>query len=51
MNVIARPSISHPSVSALQGGSGQLALYDRLLPANKPLGTVLKRWLQARFSV
>jgi alpha-beta hydrolase superfamily lysophospholipase len=41
MNVIARPSISRPSASALQGESGQLALYDWVLPANKPLGTVL----------
>jgi len=41
MNVIARPSISRPSVSALQGESGQLAVYDWVLPANKPWGTVL----------
>jgi alpha-beta hydrolase superfamily lysophospholipase len=41
MNVIARPSISRPSASALQGESGQLAVYDWVLPASKPLGTVL----------
>jgi alpha-beta hydrolase superfamily lysophospholipase len=41
MNVIARPSISRPSVSALQGEAGQLAVYDWTLPANKPLGTVV----------
>jgi alpha-beta hydrolase superfamily lysophospholipase len=41
MNVIARPSISRPSVSALQGESGQLAVYDWIMPAQKPLGTVL----------
>ena len=41
MNVIARPSISRPSVSALQGESGQLAVYDWALPASKPLGTVV----------
>ncbi|PIT83470.1 alpha/beta hydrolase [Limnohabitans sp. 15K] len=41
MNVIARPSISRPTVSALQGESGQLAVYDWIMPAHKPLGTVL----------
>lgn len=41
MNVIARPSISRPSVSALQGELGQLAVYDWALPASKPLGTVV----------
>jgi len=41
MNVIARPSISRPSVSALKGESGQLAVYDWVLPPHKPLGTVL----------
>jgi alpha-beta hydrolase superfamily lysophospholipase len=41
MNVIANPSISRPSVSTLQGESGQLAVYDWVLPENKPLGKVL----------
>ncbi len=34
-------SISRPSVSALQGTAGQLTVYDWLLPAEQPLGTVL----------
>jgi alpha-beta hydrolase superfamily lysophospholipase len=41
MNVIARPSISRPTVSALQGESGQLAVYDWIMPTHKPMGTVL----------
>lgn len=41
MDVIARPSISRPDLSALQGEAGQLAVYDWALPAGLPLGTVL----------
>ena len=41
MNVTSRPSILRPQVSALQGEAGQLAVYDWVLPANLPLGTVL----------
>jgi alpha-beta hydrolase superfamily lysophospholipase len=36
-----RLSISRPTASSLQGEAGQLALYDWVLPAAKPLGTVL----------
>lgn len=36
-----RLSISHPFASSLQGTAGQLAIYDWLLPAAKPVGTVL----------
>jgi alpha-beta hydrolase superfamily lysophospholipase len=41
MNVTSRPSILRPQVSALQGEAGQLAVYDWVLPASLPLGTVL----------
>ncbi|PUE54385.1 alpha/beta hydrolase [Limnohabitans parvus] len=41
MTSITRPSISRPSLSALPGEAGQLAVYDWTMPANKPLGTVL----------
>jgi alpha-beta hydrolase superfamily lysophospholipase len=34
-------SISRPTVSALPGEAGQLAVYDWILPAASPLGTVL----------
>ena len=36
-----RLSISRPTVSALQGTAGQLAVFDWVLPAAPPLGTVL----------
>lgn len=36
-----RLSISRPTTSSLQGEAGQLAVYDWVLPAAKPLGTVL----------
>jgi alpha-beta hydrolase superfamily lysophospholipase len=36
-----RLSISRPTVSALQGEAGQLAVFDWALPAARPLGTVL----------
>ena len=36
-----RLSISRPTTSSLQGEAGQLAVYDWVLPAVKPLGTVL----------
>ncbi len=39
--VSQRLSISRPTVSALQGEAGQLAVFDWVLPATKPLGTVL----------
>ena len=41
MTISARPSIAHPSLSALPGEAGQLAVYDWAMPANQPLGTVL----------
>ncbi len=41
MTSITRPSISRPSLSALPGEAGQLAVYDWTMPADKPLGTVL----------
>ncbi|PUE12486.1 alpha/beta hydrolase [Limnohabitans sp. T6-20] len=36
-----RLSISRPTVSAVQGSAGQLAVYDWILPAAQPLATVL----------
>lgn len=36
-----RLSISRPTISELQGEAGQLAVHDWILPAAKPLGTVL----------
>ena len=36
-----RLSISRPTTSSLQGEAGQLAVYDWVLPAVNPLGTVL----------
>ena len=36
-----RLSISRPTTSSLQGEAGQLAVYDWVMPAVKPLGTVL----------
>ena len=36
-----RLSISRPTVSAVQGSAGQLAVYDWILPATQPLATVL----------
>lgn len=36
-----RLSISRPTVSTLQGTAGQLAVFDWVLPAAPPLGTVL----------
>lgn len=36
-----RLSIPQPTVSGLQGEAGQLAVHDWILPAAKPLGTVL----------
>lgn len=41
MTSITRLSISRPSLSALPGEAGQLAVYDWTMPADKPLGTVL----------
>ena len=41
MNLITRPSLPRPSLSALQGEAGQLAVYDWALPVSRPLGTVL----------
>ena len=41
MAINTRPSISRPSLSALPGEAGQLAVYDWAMPANRPLGTVL----------
>lgn len=41
MTVITRPSIPRPSLSAVQGEAGQLAVYDWALPVGQPLGTVL----------
>jgi len=41
MNVIARPSLSRPQVASLPGEAGSLAVYDWVLPAHQPLGTVL----------
>jgi alpha-beta hydrolase superfamily lysophospholipase len=41
MNVIARPSLPRPQITGLHGEAGPLALYDWVMPASKPLGTVL----------
>jgi alpha-beta hydrolase superfamily lysophospholipase len=41
MNVIARPSLPRPQITGLHGEAGPLALYDWVMPAGKPLGTVL----------
>ncbi len=41
MTSITHLSISRPSLSALPGEAGQLAVYDWTMPADKPLGTVL----------
>jgi alpha-beta hydrolase superfamily lysophospholipase len=41
MNITSRPSMPRPSLSALQGGAGQLAVFDWAMPASQPLGTVI----------
>ena len=41
MDVTSRPSMPRPSLSALPGEAGQLAVYDWAMPASQPLGTVL----------
>lgn len=41
MNITSRPSMPRPSLSALPGEAGQLAVYDWAMPASQPLGTVL----------
>ncbi len=41
MTVMTRPSLPRPSLSALPGEAGQLAVYDWAMPASQPLGTVL----------
>ncbi|WP_291918805.1 alpha/beta hydrolase [Limnohabitans sp.] len=38
---MTRPSLPRPSLSALPGEAGQLAVYDWAMPASQPLGTVL----------
>jgi alpha-beta hydrolase superfamily lysophospholipase len=41
MNITSRPSMPRPSLSALQGEAGQLAVFDWAMPASQPLGTVI----------
>jgi alpha-beta hydrolase superfamily lysophospholipase len=41
MDITSRPSMPRPSLSALPGEAGQLAVYDWAMPASQPLGTVL----------
>lgn len=41
MDIASRPSISRPTLSALPGEAGQLAVFDWAMPAAPPLGTVL----------
>lgn len=41
MTLITRPSLPSPSLSALPGEAGQLAVYDWAQPANPILGTVV----------
>ena len=41
MTLITRPSLPRPSLSAVQGEAGQLAVYDWALPVSQPLGTVI----------
>jgi alpha-beta hydrolase superfamily lysophospholipase len=41
MNITSRPSMPRPSLSALQGEAGQLAVFDWAMPASQPLGTLI----------